>query len=98
MPVEVRNIEVRQHVLSLSTEDQKLCAADDVTGSVVCTGLPFQVARSLGILDEVNKMKVVPGASSVSSVNNKNVRYMGVSILSVRLGSARRKMLGWKKT
>lgn len=39
----------------------------------------IEVARSLGILDEVNKMKVVPGASSVSSVNNKNVRYMGNS-------------------
>lgn len=37
------------------------------------------MARSLGILDEVNKMKVLPGASPVSSGNNKNVRYMGVS-------------------
>lgn len=36
----------------------------------------IEVARSLGILDEVNKMKVVPGASPVSSVSNKNVRYM----------------------
>ncbi|MED6271464.1 hypothetical protein CHARACLAT_020540 [Characodon lateralis] len=39
----------------------------------------IEVARSLGILDEVNKMKVVPGASPASSVNNKNVRYMGNS-------------------
>ncbi|XP_016519602.1 probable endo-1,3(4)-beta-glucanase AO090023000083 isoform X2 [Poecilia formosa] len=39
----------------------------------------IEVARSLGILDEVNKMKVLPGASPVSSGNNKNVRYMGNS-------------------
>lgn len=38
----------------------------------------FQVARSLGILDEVNKMKVLPGASSNTSLTNKNVRYMEV--------------------
>lgn len=39
-----------------------------------------QVARSLGILDEVNRMKVVPGASPSSSLTNKNVRYMEVNI------------------
>lgn len=39
----------------------------------------FQVARSLGILDEVNRMKVVPGASPSSSLANKNVRYMEVN-------------------
>lgn len=40
----------------------------------------FQVARSLGILDEVNRMKVVPGASPSSSLTNKNSRYMEVDI------------------
>lgn len=40
--------------------------------------LVFQVARSLGILDEVNKMKVLPGASPNTSLPNKNVRYMEV--------------------
>lgn len=45
----------------------------------------FQVARSLGILDEVNRMKVVPGASPSSSLTNKNVRYMEVNILSAKL-------------
>lgn len=39
----------------------------------------FQVARSLGILDEVNRMKVLPGASPSSSLTNKNVRYMEVN-------------------
>ncbi|XP_037550730.1 uncharacterized protein znf839 [Nematolebias whitei] len=39
----------------------------------------IEVARSLGILDEVNRMKVVPGASPASSLTNKNVRYMGNS-------------------
>lgn len=39
----------------------------------------LQVARSLGILDEVNRMKVLPGASSSSSLTNKNVRYMEVN-------------------
>lgn len=42
----------------------------------------FQVARSLGILDEVNRMKVVPGTSPSSSVTSKNVRYLGVTIFS----------------
>ncbi|KAG7509683.1 zinc finger protein 839 [Solea senegalensis] len=36
----------------------------------------IEVARSLGILDEVNRMKVVPGAAPPSSLTNKNVRYM----------------------
>lgn len=36
----------------------------------------IEVARSLGILDELNRMKVVPGASPSSSLTNKNVRYM----------------------
>lgn len=36
----------------------------------------IEVARSLGILDEVNRMKVLPGASPSSSMVNKNVRYM----------------------
>lgn len=36
----------------------------------------IEVARSLGILDEVNRMKVVPGATPCSSLTNKNVRYM----------------------
>lgn len=40
--------------------------------------LVLQVARSLGILDEVNKMKVLPGASTTTSHPNKNVRYMEV--------------------
>lgn len=40
--------------------------------------LVFKVARSLGILDEVNKMKVLPGASPNTSLPNKNVRYMEV--------------------
>lgn len=44
----------------------------------------FQVARSLGILDEVNRMKVVPGASPSSSLTNKNVRYMEVKALSAQ--------------
>ncbi|XP_017293157.1 uncharacterized protein znf839 [Kryptolebias marmoratus] len=39
----------------------------------------IEVARSLGILDEVNRMKVVPGASPASNLTNKNVRYMGNS-------------------
>lgn len=39
----------------------------------------FQVARSLGILDEVNRMKVVPGTSPSSKHTNKNARYMEVS-------------------
>lgn len=41
----------------------------------------IQVARSLGILDEVNKMKVVPGASPAPSLPTKNVRYMEVKSL-----------------
>ncbi|XP_067471402.1 zinc finger protein 839 isoform X2 [Thunnus thynnus] len=36
----------------------------------------IEVARSLGILDEVNRMKVVPGVSHSTSLTNKNVRYM----------------------
>ncbi|AWP15950.1 putative zinc finger protein 839 [Scophthalmus maximus] len=36
----------------------------------------IEVARSLGIMDEVNRMKVVPGACPSSSMTNKNVRYM----------------------
>lgn len=44
----------------------------------------FQVARSLGILDEVNRMKVVPGASPSCSLTNKNVRYMEVKALSAQ--------------
>lgn len=39
----------------------------------------FQVARSLGILDEVNRMKVVPGTSPSSRQANKTARYMEVS-------------------
>ena len=54
----------------------------------------IQVARSLGILDEVNRMKVVPGASSSSSLANKNVRYMEVNKLSVRLVSEDRFFVG----
>lgn len=42
----------------------------------------FQVARSLGILDEVNRMKVVPGASPSSGLTNKNARYMEVNVPS----------------
>lgn len=36
----------------------------------------IEVARCLGILDEVNRMKVLPGASLFSSLTNKNIRYM----------------------
>ncbi|KAF3845634.1 hypothetical protein F7725_008797 [Dissostichus mawsoni] len=36
--------------------------------------LQAQVARSLGILDEVNRMKVLPGSSP--SLTNKSVRYL----------------------
>ncbi|KAF3845636.1 hypothetical protein F7725_008799 [Dissostichus mawsoni] len=39
--------------------------------------LQAQVARSLGILDEVNRMKVLPGSSP--SLTNKSVRYLEVS-------------------
>lgn len=39
----------------------------------------LQVARSLGILDEVNRMKVVPGTSPSSRQTNKTARYMEVS-------------------
>lgn len=46
----------------------------------------FQVARSLGILDEVNRMKVVPGVSPSSSLTNKNVRYMEVNTTSAQSG------------
>lgn len=42
----------------------------------------FQVARSLGILDEVNRMKVVPGTSPSSKQTNKNARYMEVSAVN----------------
>lgn len=44
--------------------------------------LVFQVARSLGILDEVNRMKVVPGTSPGSRQTNKNARYMEVSTVN----------------
>lgn len=40
-----------------------------------------QVARCLGILDEVNRMKVVAGVPPSSSGTNKNVRYMEVNEL-----------------
>lgn len=53
-----------------------------------------QVARSLGIMDEVNRMKVVPGACPSSSMTNKNVRYMEVNKLFVRLGSESRVHVG----
>lgn len=44
----------------------------------------FQVARSLGILDEVNRMKVVPGTSPSSRQTNKTPRsYMEVSTVNV---------------
>ncbi len=58
----------------------------------LCTVLycVFQVARSLGILDEVNRMKVVPGVSPSSSVTNKNVRYMEVNTTSAQSGSKSR--------
>ncbi|XP_053290083.1 uncharacterized protein LOC128450571 [Pleuronectes platessa] len=36
----------------------------------------IEVARSLGILDEVNKMRMVPGASPCPSLTSKNVRYI----------------------
>ncbi|XP_049596990.1 protein split ends isoform X2 [Syngnathus scovelli] len=36
----------------------------------------IEVARSLGILDEVNRMKVLPGTASASGVSNKSSRYM----------------------
>nr|XP_057946577.1 uncharacterized protein LOC131140313 isoform X1 [Doryrhamphus excisus] len=36
----------------------------------------IEVARCLGILDEVNRMKVLPGASPASSLSTKNSRYM----------------------
>ncbi|XP_061898448.1 zinc finger protein 839 isoform X2 [Entelurus aequoreus] len=36
----------------------------------------IEVARCLGILDEVNRMKVLPGASPSPSVSNKNSRYL----------------------
>ncbi|XP_054653689.1 uncharacterized protein znf839 isoform X2 [Dunckerocampus dactyliophorus] len=36
----------------------------------------IEVARCLGILDEVNRMKVLPGASPTSSLSNKTSRYM----------------------
>ena len=43
--------------------------------------LVLQVAKSLGIFDEVNKLKVVPGsAQSSSNLATKNVRYMEVNM------------------
>ena len=47
----------------------------------------IQVARSLGILDEVNKMRVVPGASPCPSLTSKNVRYIEVNRLVVTFSS-----------
>lgn len=45
----------------------------------------FQVARSLGILDEVNRMKVVPGTSPSSRQTHKTARYMEVSTDTLRM-------------
>lgn len=71
VPLEVRNIEVRAFT--------HLCCW--VKKHAVRSGFShvFQVARSLGILDEVNRMKVVPGTSPSSKQTNKNARYMEVS-------------------
>lgn len=71
LPLEVRNIEVRPAFV-LSPGSWVLGSGSDLNL------LGFQVARSLGILDEVNKMKVLPGASPNTSLPNKNVRYMEV--------------------
>ncbi|KAM3595497.1 uncharacterized protein V6R79_024374 [Siganus canaliculatus] len=64
-----------------SLQAQVRQAAQDYIASPQASGVPLEVrnievAKFLGILDEVNKMKVVPGASSGSSLTSKNVRYM----------------------
>lgn len=70
VPLEVRNIEVRLGELA-----NMLLVLDVPTHRLSCG---FQVARSLGILDEVNKMKVVPGTSPSSRQTHKTARYMEV--------------------
>lgn len=44
----------------------------------------------MGILDEVNRMKVVPGSSPSSNLTNKNIRYMEVNTLSAPSASESR--------
>lgn len=71
VPLEVRNIEVR------GGSKQTFCPC--LKGPFTGLDCPvFQVARSLGILDEVNRMKVVPGTSPSSRQTNKTARYMEV--------------------
>lgn len=71
VPLEVRNIEVGGGSEPTSCSGWKR--------SFTGLGSPFfQVARSLGILDEVNRMKVVPGTSPSSRPTNKSARYMEV--------------------
>lgn len=73
-PLEVTNIEVRSFKEGHNNHSNHIRI---VTWNTVL----IQVARSLGILDEVNKMKVVPGASPAPSLPTKNVRYMEVKSL-----------------
>lgn len=102
MPLEVRNIEVRRSTVFNSVvycvTTILLCRSDACCCrlNVAIYRLPgpcnelycvLQVARSLGILDEVNRMKVVPGASPSSSLTNKNVRYMEVKTPSAHSSS-----------
>ncbi len=72
-----------------ATGNSVACSSLQVASSVHCTVYVFQVARSLGILDEVNRMKVVPGASASSSLNHKTARYMEVKTLSAQSGCER---------
>ncbi|XP_063738507.1 zinc finger protein 839 isoform X2 [Eleginops maclovinus] len=62
-----------------SLQAQVRQAAQDYIISPLAGGAPLEVrnievARSLGILDEVNRMKVLPGSSP--SLTNKSVRYL----------------------
>ncbi|KAK2892339.1 zinc finger protein 839 isoform X1 [Channa argus] len=78
-PAQTRFPDIYREFESLQAQVRQ--AAQDYIVSPQGTATPLEVrnievARSLGILDEVNKMKVVPGASPSSSQTNKNIRYM----------------------
>lgn len=80
VPLEVRNIEVRLGELA------NMLLALDVPTHRSGLSCGFQVARSLGILDEVNRMKVVPGTSPSSRQTHKTARYMEVSTDTLQIG------------
>ncbi|XP_069392363.1 zinc finger protein 839 isoform X2 [Paralichthys olivaceus] len=73
-PSQTRFPDVYREYESLQVQVKQ--AAQDYIISPQGGATPLEVARSLGILDEVNKMRVVPGASPSPSLTSKNVRYM----------------------